>query len=163
MGVEVELVTRESLEPQRAVGRVLEPLEQQRHRVAVVQRVVDVHRPVLRVVPPTDPGVLQVRLRLGVQRERQLVVLVPVGVVGVRQGDEVVHQHRRTVGGRTAEAADPPDVGDLEGAPLAAEPAGAGDELRQGAEHVRTGDVGVGRVGRHEAGPSSAGRVSRNQ
>ena len=123
VGVQVELVPGQPVEHQLALGdrtAVGDPgrerPEQVRHRVAVVDGVVDEGVTVVGHVHLGDQRVVEPVLRVGVDGQRELVEL-HVARVGVGELDEV-DQHRRTSADRTH----PADVGDLERAALAAEP-----------------------------------------
>jgi hypothetical protein len=133
--VAVEVVPREPVEDQ-PVDRVAgdECPQPEGHGPAVVDGVVGESDTEVGVLPLTDQRVSEPLLLLGVERHRHLVELgLRVGVhrVGVPHLHQVDH-HPQTFGAR--ELAQPPAAGDGPVASLAAEPAGAGDEVPQGVE-----------------------------
>jgi hypothetical protein len=143
VGVGHQVVVAEAHEPERPVAaRLQERPEEPGHRRPVVQRVVGVPPAVLGLLPPADEGVVEPSLRVGVERERQLVeLLLPVVVA---QGHEVHDDDRLVRSGRVPDGPEASYVGHLEPATLAAEPPGVGDELPQvprpapGLSHLRS-------------------------
>ena len=157
VGLDVEVVAGEPVEHQLAalvrrrrgiraggVDAVRgERREPERHRLPVVERVVDE-----RVVPLADLRVGQPVLRLGVEGERELVVVGrAVGVGDLRQLDRDPQAVRRV-----GQLADTSYAGEGPLATLAAEPASLADPLAEVLE---------GRA--HPSTPWVLGSVSRNQ
>ena len=133
----VERLAREPVEGERAVGREGERPEVRRHRLAVVHGVVGVGPADLGVLPPADEGVVEPVLGVGVERQRHLVDLdVAVGVGHLGQVDD----DARVLLGDHPE---PAYVGHLAAAALAAEPAGALDEVGELPPVVGGRDVAV--------------------
>jgi hypothetical protein len=173
----VDRVTGEPVERDRAAVRVGERAEVGRHRLTVVHRVVGVGPAGLGVLPPADERMVEPVLGLGVEGQRQLVLLDDAVVVGqLAQVDD----HART---GLVDHSEPAYVGHPETASLAAEPACHLDEVRDllacvgGERRARrtvsrvcrelVGAVvgvggGAGVVG-HGVVASSGGAVSRNQ
>ena len=157
MGLEVEVVPGEPVEHQLTAHVVVaggvdavrcERREPQGHRLAVVESVVDDRVAVVVVVPLADEGVREAVLRLGVEGERELVVVRRAVVVG-DLGE--VDDHVEAVGcvGQLAHAA---YAGQGPPATLAAEPAGLVDPAAE---------VVVGRG--HPSTPETLLSVRRSQ
>ena len=151
VGLDVEVVARQPVEHEVAahVGRRRrrdavpgERRQPQGHRLAVVQRVVDVRVPELVVVPLADERVGDPLLRLGVERQRQLVEVG--GPVVVRHLGEL-DRDAQAVGG-VGQLADAAHARQRPVAPLAAEPAGLADPAGQVVVHDPSTPAVVGSV-----------------
>ena len=132
--LEVEVVARQAVEGELAtVGagrRCGERAQPQRHRLPVVERVVDEGVAERRVVPLADQRVRQALLRLRVEGQRELVelaLLAPLGAVGHLGEVDRDPQPGRGV----RELTDTAYAGQRPLATLPAEPAGLADPRRQ--------------------------------
>jgi hypothetical protein len=153
--LEVQIVAGHPVEPQSVgvrVRRFGEGAEPAGHRLAVMQRVVDVDPAELGILPPPDEGVVEPVLGLGVVGEWELVDLQVTRPV--RRLDQV-DDHPCDVG-RHRHLGQPAYSGHLEVAAFAPEPAGVGQIVLDGSAQ---------RLGIHEMKPpsGSSGSVSRNQ
>jgi len=151
VGLDVKVVARQPVEHQVTphVGQGCrvdavpgERRQPQRHRLAVVQGVVDVRAPELVVVPLADERVRDPLLRLGVERQRQLVEVG--GPVVVRHLGEL-DRDPQALGG-VGELTDAAHGRQRPVAPLAAEPPGLADPAGQVVVHDPSTPALVGSV-----------------